>query len=89
MKKRKTLLWLGGIAAAVLAVALVIGYRNTVHAVVKAMPLRDKITQMLMMDLSYWDESRQEEEEKTTFTQMNDSVSKILSDYRFGSVIYS
>lgn len=88
MKKRRTLLWLGGIAAAVLAVALWIGYRNTVHAMVKAMPLRDKITQMLMMDLSYWDESQQEEEEKTPLTQMNDSVGKILSEYRFGSVIY-
>lgn len=88
MKKRSTLLWLGAIAAALLVVALMISYRNSVYAMVKNMPLRDKVTQMLMMDLSYWDESRQEDEDKTEFTQMNDSVSKILSEYRFGSVIY-
>ena len=88
MKKRSMLLWLGCIAALLLAVTLVIGYRTSVYGMVKAMPLRDKITQMLMMDLSYWNESQQAEEEKTPFTQMNDSVSKLLSEYRFGSVIY-
>ena len=88
MKKKSVLLWLGGIAAVALAVVVVTGYRNSVPGMVKTMPLRDKITQMMMMDLSYWDESQQADEEKTPFTQMNDSVSKILSEYRFGSVIY-
>lgn len=88
MKKKSTLLCLGAVAAVLLAVILVICYRNSVYAMVKNMPLRDKVTQMLMVDLSYWDESRQEEGEQTPLTQMNASVEQILSDYRFGSVIY-
>ena len=44
------------------------------------MSLRDKITQMLMVDFRYWNE--------VPFTVMNDQVQQIVSDYRFGSIIY-
>ena len=44
------------------------------------MTLREKITQMLMVDFRYWNDA--------PFTVMNDEVRQIVSDYRFGSIIY-
>ena len=44
------------------------------------MPLRDKITQMLMVDFRNWNDA--------PFTAMNDQVRQIVSNYRFGAVIY-
>lgn len=45
-----------------------------------AMPLREKITQMLMVDFRNWDGE--------PFTVMNDQVRNIVSNYKFGAVIY-
>lgn len=47
---------------------------------VSHMPLRDKITQMMMVDFRQWGSQ--------DFTVMNDQVQKIMEDYRFGGVIY-
>ena len=44
------------------------------------MSLRDKITQMLMVDFRHWNDA--------PFTAMNDEVRQIVSNYRFGAVIY-
>lgn len=76
--------------AAVLLIAgtLLFTFRDPVKTMVSKMSLQDKITQMLMMDFRYWDESLEEGSDQTGFTEMNDSVRSILNQYRFGSVIY-
>ena len=62
--------------------------QDPVKQMVKDMPLRNKITQMLMVDFRYWDDELQEGQEQTGFIQMNDTVRKIVEEYHFGSVIY-
>ena len=52
-----------------------------VNNLLKEMSLRDKVTQMLMVDFRYWDGN-------TGFTVMNNQVRKIVEDYNFGAVIY-
>lgn len=61
---------------------------NPEKPVVPEMELRDKITQMLMVDFRYWDEDISDGITRTGFTVMNDQVQKIVEDYNFGSVIY-
>lgn len=75
-------------AALLFIAALSFFFRDPVKTMVKQMPLRDKVTQMLMMDLRYWDDVPVKEEDRTGFTQMNDAVRAILTQYRFGAVIY-
>ena len=52
------------------------------------MSLRDKVTQMLMVDFRMWDTDTTDTVARTDFTVMNDQVRKIVEDYNFGSVIY-
>ncbi len=52
------------------------------------MSLRQKITQMMMVDFRYWDEDLTDNVEKKEFTTMNPQVQKIVEDYDFGSIIY-
>lgn len=59
-----------------------------IQQIMAQMSLRDKITQMLMVDFRYWDENPQDDVEKEPFTQMNDQIRDILGTYRFGAVIY-
>ncbi|MBE6054906.1 MAG: beta-hexosaminidase, partial [Clostridium sartagoforme] len=61
---------------------------NSVSTMVKYMPLRDKITQMLMVDFRYWDENTTDDVAQTGFEVMNDQVKKIVEDYNFGAIIY-
>ena len=61
---------------------------SRVETMVKDMSLRDKITQMLMVDFRYWDEDLTDDVAKTGFTVMNDQVRKIVEDYNFGAIIY-
>ena len=75
-------------AVLLIAGALLFTFRDPVKTMVSKMSLQDKITQMLMMDFRYWDESLEEGSDQTGFTEMNDSVRSILNQYRFGSVIY-
>ena len=58
---------------------------DSVEDMVNAMPLRDKITQMLMIDFRKWGNTRSS---ATDFTVMNDQVRQIVADYRFGAVIH-
>lgn len=51
-----------------------------VSDLVSHMSLRDKITQMMMVDFRQWGSQ--------DFTVMNDQVQKIMEDYGFGGVIY-
>lgn len=55
---------------------------TSVSDLVSHMPLRDKITQMMMVDFRQWGSDGED------FTVMNDEVRKIMEDYRFGGVIY-
>ena len=56
-----------------------------VEKLISEMSLRDKVTQMLMVDFRKWGAT---EATATDFTVMNDEVRKIVEDYNFGSVIY-
>lgn len=61
---------------------------NNIRQIMAQMSLRDKIAQMLMVEIGYWDENPQDDVEKVPFTQMNNQVREILGQYRFGAVIY-
>ena len=61
---------------------------DQVEKLVGEMSLRDKITQMLMVDFRYWDEDPFDNQEAVGLTVMNDQVYQIISDYNFGAVIY-
>ena len=81
--------------ALVLALIMVIGMMpvlsvsaqttDRVADLVANMSLRDKVTQMMMVDFRKWGATA---ETATDFTVMNDEVRKIVEDYNFGSVIY-
>lgn len=53
---------------------------NRVKQIVDSMTLRQKITQMMMIDFRNWNGSG--------FTVMNDQVRKIVAEYQFGALIY-
>ena len=59
-----------------------------ISAILEKMSLRDKITQMIMMEFRTWDENTADNVAAKNFTVMNSQVSKIIEDYRFGAVIY-
>lgn len=61
---------------------------DNVSSLLSKMTLRDKITQMLMVDFRYWDENPNDNNNKVAFTVMNDQVRKIVEDYNFGAIIY-
>jgi len=58
---------------------------SRVEAMIDEMPLRDKITQMMMVDFRKWGRTRAS---ATDFTVMNDEVHEIVADYQFGAVLY-
>lgn len=55
-----------------------------VDETVKAMSLKDKITQMMMVDFRKWGSTA---EDAKSFTEMNDEVYKLVEEYNFGAVI--
>ena len=59
---------------------------SRVDSLLSNMSLRQKITQMMMVDFRKW--KSEGEEEATDFTKMNSEVQKIVEDYDFGSVIF-
>ena len=80
--------------ALVLALVMVIGMMpaiavnaqttDRVADLVANMSLRDKVTQMMMVDFRKWGATSAS---ATDFTEMNDEVRKIIEDYNFGSII--
>lgn len=62
--------------------------QSRVDNLLSKMTLRQKITQMMMVDFRYWDEDVTDNVEKKEFTVMNPQVQKIVEDYDFGSIIY-
>lgn len=62
--------------------------KNNIEEIVSNMSLKDKVTQMLMVDFRYWDENTSDSTAQTAFTEMNDQVRKIVEDYNFGAVVY-
>ena len=80
--------------ALVLALVMVIGMMPGITAsaqttdrvadLVANMSLRDKVTQMLMVDFRDWGVGGAS---ATDFTVMNEEVRKIIEDYNFGSII--
>ena len=80
--------------ALVLALVMVIGMMpaisvsaqttDRVAELVANMSLRDKVTQMMMVDFRKWGATV---DSATDFTEMNDEVRKIIEDYNFGSII--
>lgn len=57
---------------------------SRVQNTVKTMSLRDKVTQMLMVDFRQWGSTSSS---ATDFTVMNDEVRKVIEDYNFGGII--
>ena len=65
--------------------SLVCASNTRVDQLLSQMTLRQKITQMMMVDFRKWQQDG--ESEASDFTQMNAEVQKIVEDYDFGSVI--
>ena len=59
---------------------------SRVDSLLSNMSLRQKITQMMMVDFRQWKTA--DEEAKSDFTKINSEVQKIVEDYDFGSVIF-
>ena len=57
---------------------------NIVESLLSSMSLREKVTQMMMVDFRKWGSSA---EDAVDFTEMNDEVYSIVSEYKFGAVI--
>ena len=64
--------------------ALHVRVNSRVADLVADISLRDKVTQMLMVDFRNW---REAGGRSTDFTVMNDEVYRIIEDYNFGSII--
>ena len=75
----------GAVAEKVEVPGLTIEVSDRVKELIAGMSVRDKVTQMLMVDFRKWGATSAE---ATDFTVMNDQVRKIVEDYNFGSVIY-
>ncbi len=61
---------------------------NTFAAeIIDNMTLREKITQMMMVDFRYWDEDTSDSNPQKGLTVMNDQVRQIVEDYNFGAII--
>lgn len=58
-----------------------------VSAAAAELTLREKITQMLMVEFRNWDEDPGDDVPREAFMEMNDQVRQILKDYPFGGVI--
>lgn len=69
-------------------VVLIGSASSRVDNIISNMTLREKITQMLMVDFRYWDENTNDSTAKTGLTVMNDQVREIVKDYDFGAIIY-
>ena len=65
--------------------SLVCASNTRVDQLLSQMTLRQKITQMMMVDFRKWQQDG--ESKASDFTQMNAEVQKIVEDYDFGSVI--
>lgn len=67
---------------------LPLAQKDPVNWVADNLSLRDKVTQMLMVDFRYWDENTSDNKEKQGLTVMNNQVRQIIENYKFGAVIY-
>lgn len=59
-----------------------------ISSLMENMTLRDKITQMMMVDFRYWDNNTSDKIPQQNFTVMNDQVRKAVEDFNFGAVIF-
>ena len=92
MKKRKIKKVLGLTMSFLMVTSLVTPVNATtskrVETLLSNMTLRQKITQMMMVDFRYWDEDLTDNVGQQGFTKMNSQVQKVVEDYDFGSIIY-
>lgn len=72
--------------AASMAISGVSATSSRVDSLLSNMTLKQKITQMMMVDFRKW--KSEGESEATDFTKMNSEVQQIVEDYDFGSVIF-
>ena len=61
---------------------------DRVQGIIDNMSVREKVTQMLMVDFRKWDSDLTDEVAAQDFTVMNEQVQKIVEDYDFGAIIY-
>lgn len=91
MKRRRTKRIIGVTLSLLMVISLTTplsASSSRVNDLLANMTLRQKITQMLMVDFRYWDEDVTDNVDKVGFTKMNSQVQKIVEDYDFGAVIY-
>ena len=81
-KMKKKLLTLILIITLVFTSVGVISFAQTddIESMISEMSLRDKITQMFMMEFRQWGDEN--------LTKMNNQVKKIVTDYNFGAIIF-
>ena len=61
---------------------------NYINSIMSEMSVRDKVTQMMMVDFRYWDNDTSDNTGKKDFTVMNSQVQKIVEENNFGAIIY-
>lgn len=61
---------------------------DRVAKLVEEMSIKEKVTQMIMIDFRYWDENVSDSKAQVDFTVMNNQVRNIVEDYGFGAVIF-
>ena len=90
MKKGKILASILSLTMILSIVVPVNAASSRVEELLAKMTLRQKVTQMLMVDFRYWDTDLSDGEQTTgnEFTKMNSQVQKVVEDYDFGAVIY-
>ena len=73
--------------AMVIGIFAAVGINTSAAELIDQMTLREKITQMMMVDFRYWDEDPTDSTPRSNLTTVNPQVSQVVEDYKFGAVI--
>ncbi len=89
MKHKKTF---GRIIAVIIMVSMLsagfsVSASGDVSSTVASMSLREKITQMLMVDFRYWDEDTTDSAGRVGVTELTPKIRAAVEKYKFGGVI--
>ena len=71
----------------VIGIFAVVGVNTSAAELIDQMTLREKITQMMMVDFRKWDEDPTDSTPSSNLTTVNPQVSQVVEDYKFGAVI--
>ena len=71
----------------VIGIFAVVGVNTSAAELIDQMTLREKITQMMMVDFRKWDEDPTDSKPSSNLTKVNPQVSQVVEDYKFGAVL--